>query len=315
MKYEDRVTVNWRSDLGTVKRGVFKVGAVSRPQISVNRLQETSHDVILTKNHPHVDNMKTVKIMPLRKHGGMFILDRWIWVPSRSKTESSEQGITMLVKGAQFLGSILTRVAGGFDLAVKPGLPRVIAQDAGRDHGGKTTALVTNATVDPFQVLYTGGPSLLLRRAETQPVIWSDPAPRRKHAHVEEAGQRSLGNDRRGAPAPTQRASRDGILERQRLGTEHQGQSCSWQEHACVLTWSRTQAARAPQLMRSRAVHTRQRCGREPVAVLFSSLDNRYYEALRRSTRTAAAALQVSGRQGPGRLTHIEVRLLAVQDW
>ena len=195
IKHEDRVTVNWRSDLGTVQRGVFKVGAVSRPQISVNRLQETSHDVILTKNHPHVDNMKTVKIMPLRKHGGMFILDMWIWVPSRSKTESSEQGITMLVKGAQFLGSILTRVAGGFDLAVKPGLPRVIAQDAGRDHGGKTTALVTNATVDPFQVLYTGGPSPLLRQAETQPVIWSDPAHRRKHAHVEEAGQRSLGND------------------------------------------------------------------------------------------------------------------------
>ena len=44
------VTVNWRTHLGTMKRGVFKVGPVSRTLISVDRLQETSHDVILTKN-------------------------------------------------------------------------------------------------------------------------------------------------------------------------------------------------------------------------------------------------------------------------
>ena len=57
------------ADLGTVKRGVFKVGL-----ISVDRLQETGHDAL---------------IMPLRKDGGMFVLDTWIWVPtSRSKTES-----------------------------------------------------------------------------------------------------------------------------------------------------------------------------------------------------------------------------------
>ena len=47
IKKEGKVTVNWRTDLGTMKRGVFKV-PVSRTLISVDTLQETGHDVILT---------------------------------------------------------------------------------------------------------------------------------------------------------------------------------------------------------------------------------------------------------------------------
>ena len=85
---EGQVTVNWLSALGTMKRGVFKVGPVTRTLISVDRLQETGRDVILTKNKPRIVNLRTGEVMPLRRDGGMFILDMWIWVPtSRTKTE------------------------------------------------------------------------------------------------------------------------------------------------------------------------------------------------------------------------------------
>ena len=55
--------------MGIMKRGVFKVGPVSRTLISVDRLQETGHDVILTKSRPHIVNMKTGEILLLRKDG------------------------------------------------------------------------------------------------------------------------------------------------------------------------------------------------------------------------------------------------------
>ena len=43
-----------------------------------------------TKIRPHFVNMKTVEVMSLRKDGGMFNLDMWMWVPtSRSKTNNS----------------------------------------------------------------------------------------------------------------------------------------------------------------------------------------------------------------------------------
>ena len=59
IKKERKVTVNWWTDLGTMKRGVFKVGPVSRTLISVDRLQETGHDVIITKNKPRIVNLRT----------------------------------------------------------------------------------------------------------------------------------------------------------------------------------------------------------------------------------------------------------------
>ena len=40
--------------MGTMKRGVFKVGPVSRTLISVDRLQETGHEDILTKSKPRI---------------------------------------------------------------------------------------------------------------------------------------------------------------------------------------------------------------------------------------------------------------------
>ena len=58
-----------------MKRGAFKVGPVSRQLISVDRLRETGHDAILTKNRSRIVNKKTGEIASLRMDGGMFILD------------------------------------------------------------------------------------------------------------------------------------------------------------------------------------------------------------------------------------------------
>ena len=58
---EGKVTVNWRTDLGTMMRGVLRVGPVSRTLISVDRLQETGHDVILTKNTPRIVNLSSCR--------------------------------------------------------------------------------------------------------------------------------------------------------------------------------------------------------------------------------------------------------------
>ena len=86
IKKEGKVTIHWTTGPGVSKKGVFMFGAVSRTLISVDRLRETGHDVILTKNHPRIINMKTGEVMPPRKNRGMFILDLWMWIPtSQSK--------------------------------------------------------------------------------------------------------------------------------------------------------------------------------------------------------------------------------------
>ena len=86
IKKEGKVTIHWTTGSGVSKKGVFMFGAVSRTLISVDRLRETEHDVILPKNHPRIINMKTGEVMPPRKNRGMFILDLWMWIPtSQSK--------------------------------------------------------------------------------------------------------------------------------------------------------------------------------------------------------------------------------------
>ena len=79
---EGNVTVIWRTDLGAANRGMFKVCSASRTLISVDRLQDSGLDVILRKNQPRNINVRTGKIVPLRKEKGMFVLDMWIWVPT-----------------------------------------------------------------------------------------------------------------------------------------------------------------------------------------------------------------------------------------
>ena len=61
-----------------MKKGTFKVGRVSRRSLSVERLQETRHDVILTKNKLHIVNSKTGEITSLRNDSGVFNMDMWI---------------------------------------------------------------------------------------------------------------------------------------------------------------------------------------------------------------------------------------------
>ena len=79
IKKEGKATIKWATGS---KEGVFKVGAVSRTFISVDRLQETGHDIIPTKNNPRIMNVKTGEVMPLRKSRGKFNLDMWRCVPT-----------------------------------------------------------------------------------------------------------------------------------------------------------------------------------------------------------------------------------------
>ena len=64
---EGRLSNNPLDDRIRRPDGVFKVGAVSRTLISVDRLQALGHDVVLMKNHARIINVKTGEIMLLRK--------------------------------------------------------------------------------------------------------------------------------------------------------------------------------------------------------------------------------------------------------
>ena len=94
IKKEGKVTISWQTTQGTTKRGVFKVGAVSRTLISVDHLQETGHDVILSRSHPRIVNTKTGEVMKLPKHKGMFIMDMWVWVPGSQPRDATCSGFT-----------------------------------------------------------------------------------------------------------------------------------------------------------------------------------------------------------------------------
>ena len=64
-KMERSVTLIWRAAHG--KATLIQGRTLSRTQISVDRPQETGHDVILKKSKPRIHSMRIRKIMPLRK--------------------------------------------------------------------------------------------------------------------------------------------------------------------------------------------------------------------------------------------------------
>ena len=62
--------------------GECKVRSVSRTLTSVDRRQETGHDVIFTTNQPRIVDVRTAETRPLRKSKGMSMLDLWLWIPT-----------------------------------------------------------------------------------------------------------------------------------------------------------------------------------------------------------------------------------------
>ena len=58
IKKEGKVTIHWTTGSGVSKKGLF------------------------TMNHPHIINVNTGEVMPLRKNRGMFIFDMWMWIPT-----------------------------------------------------------------------------------------------------------------------------------------------------------------------------------------------------------------------------------------
>ena len=100
IKRKGKATV--RTDSGTMKRGVFKVGQCRETLISVDRLQKTGHDVILTKNKPRIVNLRTGEVMPLRQDEGMFILNRKLrTLHGRGKSSQQRPCKSMIRSGRQ----------------------------------------------------------------------------------------------------------------------------------------------------------------------------------------------------------------------
>ena len=56
---------------------------MQRTLISVSRINEFGFEARLGKLNPHIYNLYTGEVIPLRKEKGMYIMDMWIWVPEK----------------------------------------------------------------------------------------------------------------------------------------------------------------------------------------------------------------------------------------
>ena len=63
---------------GHRKKMTWTVANVRKPLISVGKLEEAGHEVIISKQ-PRLIHLKTGKVTKLRKEGGVYTLDLWIW--------------------------------------------------------------------------------------------------------------------------------------------------------------------------------------------------------------------------------------------
>ena len=63
---------------GHRKKMTWAVANVRKPLISVGKLEEAGHEVIISKQ-PRLIHLKTGKVTKLRKEGGVYTLDLWIW--------------------------------------------------------------------------------------------------------------------------------------------------------------------------------------------------------------------------------------------
>ena len=92
IKKEGEAIVQWFTEHGRPKKMRMKVGRVGRTLISVSRLNDSGYDTVLTSWRPHIVNRHTGEVIPLRKVGGMYILNMWIWVPGNAGVDSRAPG-------------------------------------------------------------------------------------------------------------------------------------------------------------------------------------------------------------------------------
>ena len=76
-------TVPFETTCGKKRRIVFQIADVGKSLVSVDALNETGHEVILSRTNPRIlcPNGETIA---LRRKGKVFILDMWIKDPTFS---------------------------------------------------------------------------------------------------------------------------------------------------------------------------------------------------------------------------------------
>ena len=95
---EDKVGISSETAEGKAQRGTEKVG--DRTVISVDRLQATGRDVILTESKPRILNLRTREVVMLRQDKDIFILDMWIWVERETMYLRRERGFSTFRSGS-----------------------------------------------------------------------------------------------------------------------------------------------------------------------------------------------------------------------
>ena len=72
-----RMTINFKTDEGKEMKISMKAGAVNKTLIGANKLIDAGYEVYLNKD-PKIIHAKTREVIPLKRKGGMFIMNMWI---------------------------------------------------------------------------------------------------------------------------------------------------------------------------------------------------------------------------------------------
>ena len=83
IKKEGEVEVEWTTNEGLEQKVKIKIGKVNRTLISVDKLLERGHEVILSRKSPRIITQNG-QVITLRRKFGMFLLDMWHKVPVKS---------------------------------------------------------------------------------------------------------------------------------------------------------------------------------------------------------------------------------------
>ena len=91
IKKEGEMMMEWFTDSGRPKKCRFKVGNVGRTLIATSRLNDCEYDAYLTRSRPMLMSQRTGEIIPLRRSGGMYLLNMWVWVPGKTEEGFARQ--------------------------------------------------------------------------------------------------------------------------------------------------------------------------------------------------------------------------------
>ena len=67
---------------GQTRKTTWQVAKVRRPLMSVTKMTESGNEVKLSRDDPHILNLKTGQRTALRKEGNVYVLDLWVEIPA-----------------------------------------------------------------------------------------------------------------------------------------------------------------------------------------------------------------------------------------